>query len=70
MAMEEFKVVSDLPLNIGKCGVVLKGQFCDMQQERIQDLGIALKESVRFLGVQVGNVTVAWAFAKALGEAE
>ena len=70
LAMEDFKVVSGPTLNIGKCGLVLKGHFSDRTHRHLEDLGIALKDSVKYLGIQVGNVTTAQAFSRALEEAQ
>ena len=64
-------------LNLGKCGVVIKGSLTASQQiqvEVIRDkqllLGIPIVDSVKYLGVRMGNVTPNSAFAFPLGEAQ
>ena len=69
-AMEEFKVVLGLTLNLDKCGIVLKGTYAEAQQERFADYGIAIRDCVKYLGVLVGHITTSQAFAKVLGETQ
>ena len=76
-AMRVFAKFSGQVLNRGKCGVVIKGRLTAPEQaqvEVIRDkqilLGIPIVDSVKYLGVRMGNVTPDSAFALPLGEAQ
>ena len=76
-AMRFFAKFSGQVLNLGKCGVVIKGRLTASEQaqvEVIRDkqilLGIPIVDSVKYLGVRMGNVTPDSAFAFPLGEAQ
>ena len=75
--MKQFGIFSGLLLNMGKCGVVVKGQLSTRDQRHVTDspagpllCGIQIRHFVRCLGVKMGNLTSDEAFATHLGEAQ
>ena len=63
-------------LNLIKCGIVIKGTLTRSEHQKIEEvqgkrllLGIPIVESVKYLGVCMGNVSSDEAFAFPLGEA-
>ena len=76
-AMKVFAKFSGQVLNLGKCGVVIKGRLTAPEQTKVEVfrdkrllLGIPIVDSVKYLGVRMGNVTPDTAFAFPLGEAQ
>ena len=76
-AMKIFAKFSGQVLNLGKCGVVIKGRLTASEQTHVESvkdkqllLGIPIVDSVKYLGVRMGNVTPDSAFAFPLGEAQ
>ena len=67
--MTDFAKVSGLCLNLGKCAVVQKGHLSSQDHRAINQCGLPVKGSIYYIGVLIGHVTVAQAFAKSLGEA-
>ena len=75
--MKEFGLFSGLKLNLGKCGVVIKIILHSQDQQHIkakQDgellLGMRICQSVKYLGVRMGNITSDEAYAFPLVEAQ
>ena len=76
-AMRVFAKFSGQVLNLGKCGVVIKGRLRASEQAQVEVigekqllLGIPVVDSVKYLGVRMGNVSPDFAFAFPLGEAQ
>ena len=75
--MKQFGIFSGLLLNMGKCGIVVKGHLSTKDQRHLTDspagpllCGIQIRQSFRYLGVKIGNLTSDKAFATYLGEAQ
>ena len=75
--MKQFGIFSGLLLNLGKCGIVVKGHLSTGDQKYLTEspagpqlCGIQIRQSVRYLGVKIGNLTSHEAFAYYLGEAQ
>ena len=76
-AMKVFAKFSGQVLNLGKCGVVIKGRLTAPEHSHVEVvrdkrilLGIPIVDSVKYLGVRMGSVTPDTAFAFPLGEAQ
>ena len=75
--MKQFGMFSGLLLNLGNCGIVVKGNLSTRDQQHVTEspggsqlCGIQIRQSVRYLGVKIGNLTSDEAFASYLGEAQ
>ena len=66
----EFGQVCGLQLNLSKSAMVLKGNFAGGDMNTLQNCGLPITASARYLGVLISHVTVTQAFSKALGEAQ
>ena len=69
-SMNEFGRISGLCLNLSKSAMVIKGKFSESDIKSFKSCGLTMADSVRYLGVLIGHVTTAQAFARALGEAQ
>ena len=76
-AMKIFAKFSGQVLNLGTCGVVIKGRLTASEQTHVESvkdkqllLGIPIVDSVKYLGLRMGNVTPDSAFAFPLGAAQ
>ena len=69
-ALKEFSLVSGLGLNPAKCGIVIKVDLPPDALAAIQQSGISVVSSVRYLGVKMGNIASKDAFAASMGEAQ
>ena len=74
-AMNVFAKFSGQMLNLIKCGIVIKGVLTHAEKNHIEVTtdkrllrGIPIVESVKYLGVRMGNVTSDFAFAFPLGK--
>ena len=68
-SMNEFGRILGLCLNLSKSAMVIKGKRIECDIKSFKSCGLTMADSVRYLGVLIGHVTTAQAFAKALGEA-
>ena len=50
--------------------MVIKGKFSEADMKSFKSCSLTMADSVRYLGVLIGHVTAAQAFARALGEAQ
>ena len=62
--------MSGLRLNLSKSALVLKGTFPPQDHDYFDEYGLSVQPHVTYLGVQIGNLTVAQAFSKVMGEAQ
>ena len=76
-AMNGFAKFSGQVLNLIKCGTVIKGVLTHAEKSHIQVTrdkqlrrGIPIIESVKYLGVRMGNMTSDSALAFPLGQAQ
>ena len=74
--MTEFGIFSGLKLDIAKCGMVIKGLLHKDDQAKVASqagerlLGILVQQSVKYLGVRIGNISSEFAYAYLLAEAQ
>ena len=75
--MKIFGNFSRLRLNMGKSGVVFWGAIHDSDKQRIEHapesqlfLGLSIAQHIKYLGVQLGNVSSDSAYSRPLGEAQ
>ena len=75
--MKQFRIFSGLLLNVGKCGIVVKGNLSTSDQQHVTEspggsqlCGIQIRHTVRYLGVKMGNLTSDEAFASYHGDAQ
>ena len=75
--MSNFALFSGLHLHLAKCGVVVKGSLHTDAQAHVEAfshgellLGILIRQSVKYLGVRIGNISSDGAYAYPLAEVQ
>ena len=61
--LHQFALVSGLKLNLDKCGIVIKGLITSDAMSTIRNSGMKVKRDVKYLGVNMGNISSKEAFA-------
>ena len=66
-AMHQFSKVSGLKLNLGKSALVIKGNFFQQEHDYFEGRGMSIEQYVKYLAVQIGNISGSQAFSKLMG---